>query len=353
MTRKALRNTFLTGLLAVLSAACLLNTTQGGKPSGGGGGDTGGGTIYFVRNPGGFSTMDSNGGSKTSLGINPGEPSYALHGGQRWFLQTRQLPGEFYPNGSTRRELFAVSGDGGQAVQLTDQPSLEVRGQVRGYHWTPGDEAVSWTARRWDVSTGNVVEGGIYGAGISFGADGPVLLAQPANPLLPVELIVTQGSWEAYEDGPTLAPNVNTHSWSPLAVFVVYDLLDWQARESWIADPVTGAEFQLSANGVHPEWSPDGGKIAFDGFLGDDGIHTINPDGTGETAIIRSTATVSFYGARWSPTGSHLTYHAFDHWSKPSDPLPGLLYVYRASATGGGKTNLTKDSSYAYPVGWR
>jgi hypothetical protein len=251
-----------------LSAACLLNTTQGGKPSGGGGGDTGGGTIYFVRNPGGFSTMDSNGGSKTSLGINPGEPSYALHGGQRWFLQTRQLPGEFYPNGSTRRELVAVSGDGGQAVQLTDQPSLEVRGQVRGYHWTPGDEAVSWTARRWDVSTGNVVEGGIYGAGISFGADGPVLLAQPANPLLPVELIVTQGSWEAYEDGPTLAPNVNTHSWSPLAVFVVYDLLDWQARESWIADPVTGAEFQLSANGVHPEWSPDGGKIAFDGFHG-------------------------------------------------------------------------------------
>jgi hypothetical protein len=365
MSTNTLRRTFLAGLLIAALLPLLGGTlSQAGKrPGGGGTGDTGGGTIYFDRAPGGFSSMDSSGGSKTSLGIYPaGDPSYALHAGQRWFLHTRELPGEFYPNGATRRELFAVRVDaqaasGEQAVQLTDQPSLEV--YWNGHRWTPGDENVSWTARRWEttidpltgqvVFTGNVIEGGIYGAGITFGNDGdsPELLAQPANPLVPIELIVTQGSWEAYVDGPTLAPNVNTHSWSPLAAFVVYSVHE-NGGAAWIADPVSGDSFQLVARGWRPVWSPDGSKIAYDGY---DGIETINPDGTNRKAIISSTATVSSSGAVWSPTGSHLAYTVYSH--KPSDPSPGLLFVYRATATGGGRTKLTPETTYAYPVGWR
>ncbi len=354
-------------VLATMLAATVSHFAEAkGKPGGdGGGGDTGGGTIYFSSNPGGFSTMDSNGGSRTSLGIHSGEPSFELHSGQRWYVNVRELAtGETYPNGLPRSELFAFN-EGGAVVQLTNQPDLEVWWQ--GYRWTPGDNTsagdqhVSWTARRWEtttdpmtgqtVFTGNVVDGGIYRAEISFALGEPVLLEQPPVPVVAVELVSSQGFWEAYEDGPTFAPNVHFHSWSPGGAFLVYDLLDERNKGLWIAAPNSNDEhLPVSSTGRNPEWSPDGALIAYDGW---DGIETINFDGTNPKAIISSTATVSFYGPHWSPTGSHLTYSAFDHWSKPSDPLPGRTYVYRATATGGGKTNLTKDLNSASPRAWR
>ena len=78
-------------------------------------------------------------------------------GGQRWFLQLREIVGDSYPSGLPRRELFAVREDDGEAftVQLTDQPDLEPLpegsaslfwGFVR---WGIGDAEISWIARRW------------------------------------------------------------------------------------------------------------------------------------------------------------------------------------------------------------
>jgi Tol biopolymer transport system component len=142
---------------------------------------------------------------------------------------------------------------------------------------------------------------------------------------------------------------VGSYSWSPLAAFVVYRLLDYSSnRELWIADPVSGAEFQLSSHGGAPEWSPDGGKIVYVGF---DGIETINPDGTNRKVIISAdTSRQMIGGPHWSPSGSHLTYLVIRLQGSPNT---GTNEVYRATATGGGKTSLTKDTDWARPVAWR
>ena len=69
-------------------------------------------------------TMNPDGASKTPLSAGViGEPSHLLHGDQRWFLQVLVIPGEFYPDGGQRREIFAVN-ENGLGIQLTDQPEL-------------------------------------------------------------------------------------------------------------------------------------------------------------------------------------------------------------------------------------
>ena len=344
------RKVFSLPILAVAFAVAAL--TSFAKPPGSGGDSTGGGTIYFENSSLGFASMNADGSNKSSLSIDQGEPSYGIHDEHRWFLQVRLIAGEYYPNGATRRELFAVRDDGGQVVQLTNQPNLEV--WWRGFRWTSDDAAVSWTGRFWkgivDPETGErsyiAVEGGIYAGFIDFGPDGPMLREQPSAPLVPVQMIVTEGAWEPYEAGPTLAPDLSTHDWEPFSTAIVYSPLD--AHELCIANLVGGERVRILQSGRDPVWSPAGDKIAFTSYSG---IETINPDGTGRKAIIQSTATVSVYGPRWSPTGSHLVYSTYDH--KSSGSGLGPLYVYRATANGGGKTNLTKNSTYSYPVAWR
>ncbi len=351
------------------SRMLILATTLGGLLAGSlplegappGGGGTGGGTIYFSANGDGldFATMNSDGSSKTALPIGRGEPSHLLHGGKRWFLQVRELPGESYPNGNTRTELFAVTTTG-EVVQLTNQPDIEINGRRYGaFRWSSNDAAVSWTGRLWEtvfvpatrnyVFTGNVVEGGIYAAEVVFGVDGPVLLPQLRSPRVRVDLVVSQGNWEAWAHGPTLAPNLGSHDWSPDGSLMVYSPLATSGL--WIADTASGLAVPiLEGTGGNPVWSPAGNKIAFDNS--NSGIETINPDGTGRKAIIQSTATVSVSFPHWSPTGSHLTYSSYDHFG-PNKTSPGPLYIYRATAVGGGKTNLTKAYTYATPVAWR
>ncbi len=54
----------------------------------------------------------------------------------------------------------------------------------------------------------------------------------------------------------------------------------------------------------------------------------------------------------WSPTGSHLLYGYFDH--RGSESGAGSLDIYRMTADGRGKTNLTEDrTDLEVPVGWR
>ena len=69
--------------------------------------------------------MDADGANKAPVpGDVHGEPSNALHGDQRWYLEVQFITDEFYPDGGERRELFALT-EAGAAVQLTDQGDLE------------------------------------------------------------------------------------------------------------------------------------------------------------------------------------------------------------------------------------
>jgi Tol biopolymer transport system component len=93
-----------------------------------------------------------------------------------------------------------------------------------------------------------------------------------------------------------------------------------------------------------PQWSPDGGKIAFT----HGGIATIKPNGTSFKVIIPGTSTWIYDGAQWSPTSSHIVFTGYSSSSSNFD-------LFRATATGGSQTKLTDTPSgneHSYG-GWR
>ena len=321
------------------------NHQHGGGDDGGGGGPAG--TIYF-RIAGQFHTMDADGANKAPVpGDVYGEPSHALHGDQRWYLEVRFIAGEFYPDGGERRELFAVT-EAGAVVQLTDQGDLELVTSftLGATRWTPDDEFVSWVALRWDGITGLPVDAGVYVAEVDYDpVSGDVIgvVAQPLDPLVPTAFV------EDFSE--VWRPLVRTHDWSPDQTAIVYDTVD---GELFTADTFTGDSFLLTnTTGVGcPVWSPDGSKIAFRVPVAS--IATINPDGSGEKIIIKRRSH-SVFGASmpfWSPTGEHLIYRWHPGKTQGGEfPIPD---VYRAAAGGGGKTNLTADlDGGATPIAWR
>ncbi len=331
-------------MLGTAAAVMLLSAglTLSAPPTTGG---TGGGTIYFENSPT-FTTMNSDGSGKTPLPILGGEPSYALHGGRRWFLGTREIIGTTYPNGATRHELFAYSDDGVTSVQLTTQSDLQADKGGGTTRWAMADGMVSWIARRWDAG-GNVVDGGIYSAAVAFDrVTGNVLglVQQPLDPLVPLALVLRNDG--SYFDG-GLSPDISSHDWAPDGLDIVHDRLNWD--ELWVADAVSGVTVRILAtdHANWPVWSPDGTRIAFQSSAG---IDTIAPNGGSRNTIIKWAPTYSVSSPRWSPTGSHLTYRWWDRRLLPQ----GVFDIYRATAFGGGKTNLTKDIGNApFVIGWR
>ena len=322
-----------------------------GGGGGGGGGGAPAGTIYFATSGsfgGPLNTMDGDGANKVPVpGDVHGEPSHDLHGDQRWYLEVRFIADEFYPDGGERRELFAVT-EAGDEVQLTDQADLEPVPSVTfgATRWTPDDAFVSWVGLRWDGITGLPVDAGVYVAEVDYDAtSGDVigLTAQPLDPMVPTAFV------EDFSE--VWRPLVRTHDWSPDQTAIVYDTVDW---ELFTADTFTGDSFLLTnTTGVgFPVWSPDGSKIAFQVPVAS--IATINPDGSGEKTIIKRKSH-SVFGAGlpgWSPTGEHLIYQWHPGQTQGGEfPIPD---VYRATAGGGGKTNLTADvEGPTTPIAWR
>ena len=304
---------------------------------------TGGGTIYFSEY-GQLYTMKSDGSGKTALPVNvSGEPSRILHGGHRWFLQGRQIPGQFYPSGTVRSEWFAVRDDGNEAFtkQLTDRPDLERAGNSR---WALDatlnsvDGLVSFIARRWDIASGSVVEGGIYATDIVFDANGNVvgLAAQAATPLVTLGL-VNKG---CCING--LSPDIGSHDWSPSGTEIVFDR--YSVKELRIASLSGTTRLVMADWSSVPVWSPDGATIAFDSSRG---IDTISPNGANRRNIIKYMASYFPGSPQWSPSGSHI---AYTRWNS----LTYQTEVYRATSIGGGKTPLTSDGALSLGIaGWR
>jgi hypothetical protein len=312
-------------------------------------------------------TMGSDGADKTLLVV-AGEPSRLLHGGFRWFLQRRPVPGT-YPNGAGRNEIFAVRGDGNEAFtrQLTDSPVVDA------YHggqpltltgtatWLPGDVGISDIAREWDADAVGgcppppypqpnpcVVDGGIYSWNVTFDADGNV--ASPPQdagaPIAAFELS-PDGNGETW-------PNANSHDWSPDAEEIVYGVRVGALSSSGISAVVvaTGQVRVLTDDGVGGRWSPDASRIMFGRY---NSVWTIVPDGTGLQRILAGQGSYNVAAGSWSPTGSHVTYYRYNPGCALCQPsVSPLGDVYRATASGGSRTNLTGDvAADARPRGWR
>jgi hypothetical protein len=303
------------------------------------------GTIYFrtYDNMGqhGVGEMSTDGSQKQMLldfFPSPAEPSHDLHGGHRWFLDVSVIAGT-YPDGDPQRGLFAVD-DVGLDVSLVVRADLEPFHSVR---WTDG--FVSFVALRWDLELGKVQEAGIYLAQVAFDSEtGDVSGIEGA-----VSLLLPTGTF--IDQNGDVRPDIRGHDWSPDGAAIVYDTTD---DELFVEDLDTGQSLLLTTERASdPAWCPDGSRIAFNlippnGGLSD--IATIRPDSGDLTTIIRSRGGGNFRGvsqARWSPTGAHLIYSSYGGIDDPVD-------IYRATASGGSKTNLTGDTDdYVKPLAWR
>jgi serine/threonine protein kinase/Tol biopolymer transport system component len=289
------------------------------------------GVIYF-KVYGRLHSMRPDGSNKTRLPDNVhGEPSRALHGGHRWFLDVREVAGEPYPTGTKRAELFAVRDDGDETVtvQLTDKPDLEPGTSLR---WTRDpesrvvDSAISWSGRLWDRGTTNSTPG-IYLARIAFDDAGNVR----AGAVRPEQPLVAGGS---------------EHDWSPDARRIVFST----GRELQVFERDTGRTTTLTA-GSQPAWSPDGTRIAFQESL--KAIRTIRLDGSDLRTLITRTnypgvTTLGRDYSRplWSPDGEQVLYGR----NQLAVEEPDLWLV---PARGGEPVNLTSDVDAAVPVAWR
>jgi hypothetical protein len=261
-----------------------------------------------------------------------------LHGGKRWFLQDW--------NG----DILALS-DAGDWVQLPLQPDLEILAEPT---WGKDDEFISFEGRVWDIDSesptyNTVLEGGLYATGYTVDNDGN--LTGPDGPAVLLFDMELAADWQGIP-----RPDMRYHDWAPDGVRFVFDRVS--APKIEIGDIVSGSLTRLyydptDRSAHHAFWSPAGDKIAFQrnperGHLR---IVLINVDGSGLEMLVRGSPNFTRTLPVWSPTGSHLLYHHWDHFYDDS-------YIIRVTAEGSGKTRITDKSmgaglSSPLALGWR
>ena len=354
MRLKLLRQPFVVRVFTILTLVAASNLLLAAKPGGGGGGgDTSVGTIYFAGNVGDaylLQSMNADGSGKTLLPLNVlGTPSRLIHGGHRWFLASRRITDESYPNGFPRYERIALRDDGDESVtvQLTNDPELQFLGIA---FWAPGETAevglFCGFARRWVFDgTEWVIDPdsvGIYAADVLFDATGNVIgLDAPPTMIASVGVIAGSrpGEWMPDASG-------SHFDWSPDLTQIVYT--STSSNYALVAQDVATGEVRTLTTGLGPysaRWSPAGNLIVFGNNQGS--IETIAPDGSGRKAVVRWGPTYGYYWPDFSATGNHILYSRVPHGQIEND-------LFRATPSGSNKVNLTNgmagwESSY----GWR
>jgi hypothetical protein len=278
-----------------------------------------------------------------------GEPSYYLHGGQRWFLQYRSVAGT-YPDGRGRGEIFAVSQDGASASQLSDDPDLK----PSFFRWLENDAAISYSGVHYHG--GGPLDGDSHIVRIAVADDGGVLaVGGPATVVATAGVTVVSGHY--------LQSDIFSFDWAPDgAEFVYEDRPGYNAGYSvFILRRViiaTGAVSLVIDNATSPVYAPNGIEIAIrrGGYRITSGIFAIHPDGSGMRSIVKDSQSIFNSGPAWSPDGVSLAFR------RQSTTKKGSKYSYAwdictvpSSGGSGAKiTNLTGDINYdALLTAWR
>jgi len=289
-------------------------------------------------------------------------PSRGLYGGERWFLQKREVrPYDWLPDGQARYELYAVS-EGGKSVLLLSEHNFDVsKDQLSmSIGWTAhngvADGKVSFVGKKWVGSWpegGEVVEWGIYVATLDpqdlVTAEGALELEWS---LLPFEFTLNQGVglYVYYE-------------WAPGGNAIAYQ--DWflPGRGIWVAEDLAlGWKTKRIGGGGDARWSNDGTRLA---LRRNADICIVDRDGTNLSVVVPDPPDTRKYivavGAPfWSPSDTHLI-HSWIMIEKdpkpPGSPADGTVEIRRVYLTEDGgvnSINLTEGTGRDRTAwGWR
>ena len=119
---------------------------------------------------------------------------------------------------------------------------------------------------------------------------------------------------------------------------------------SGVTTILDGATAGITSISGFPSWSPDGTKIAFDGYAkgSPDGadIYVVNADGTGLTRL--TTDPASDNAPAWSPDGKKIAF------SSLRNPVPGEVNyeIYVMNADGANQTRITNNTKFDHSPSW-
>ena len=296
-------------------------------------------------------------------------PSKAKHGDRRWFLLLQNVGGS-YPHlpgdyEYLRRELFAIS-DGGEIVQLTDDPGFQPNDSVMGgamLCWVTGgagvDGRITLVGRRWNDGGTAITEVGLFAIDINpealSASIGASLGLSPVR--LPVPLSVAY-DYDVYGD----VALVRGYDWSPDGTRVIYSQEgvlytvgpDGRNLQALVSDPVPKAH--------HPVWSRVliGGQYEILFTTGDGGwqiaLERINLDGTGRVIVVPPYSNTMIFrypqSTLWSPAGDYFLFAEYDSgfgvpWKKVQ------CDIIRVTPSGSSQRSLTGDTTgWCFPRGW-
>jgi hypothetical protein len=345
MTRKTLQNTFLTGLLAALSIACLLSATQGGKPSGGGDASK----IAFMSwsKDGGFLqifVVDNNGRNRRQIT----DELDKQHGGNEWssdgrFISTQiqytntlkvvnvatgayyTFPTPAYPVWSAHRS----GGVGGALLKAEDQLLLYDDGDG-GFSFNNPADGINLFVRSPDGNAANIQQLTFYGR---TGLIAPT--ATRADAVNPVWLPDGPNNTIRVHYGYEEVDETNLNNGFPNVVYWELRVLTLDAA-AWPAVTVVGDEVlagPTAADGVDVPgatatlvWDRQGNQVAFrrstaDRVYGGFWVAPVVYDTAGHPFVMWAAATVVADTGKFpnspsfSPDGRAI---AFNDYAKPN-----------------------------------